>query len=125
MGWGSGLLPQHVDRPILGDLGTKGDIKIETAIIYGSYSYSALRLSLLSFDLCTLLIYANFQCGHRLHLENLTSRLVTINQMQVAHTCNPSYSRGRDQEECSSKPAQVNGSVRPYLEKTYFTKKDW
>jgi hypothetical protein len=23
----------------------------------------------------------------------------------VAHACNPSYSRGRDQEDCSSKPA--------------------
>jgi hypothetical protein len=24
----------------------------------------------------------------------------------VAHTCNPSYSEGRDQEDCGSKPAQ-------------------
>jgi hypothetical protein len=26
----------------------------------------------------------------------------------VAHACNPSYSRGRDQKDCSSKPAQEN-----------------
>jgi hypothetical protein len=26
----------------------------------------------------------------------------------VAHACNPSYSEGRDQEDCSSKPAQAN-----------------
>jgi hypothetical protein len=25
----------------------------------------------------------------------------------VAHTCNPSYSRGRDQEDCGLKPAQA------------------
>jgi hypothetical protein len=28
----------------------------------------------------------------------------------VAHTCNPSYSGGRDQEDYSSKPAQANNS---------------
>jgi hypothetical protein len=37
----------------------------------------------------------------------------------VAHTCHPSYSGGRDQEDCSSKPAQANSSVRPYLEKPF------
>jgi hypothetical protein len=31
----------------------------------------------------------------------------------VAHACNPSYSGGRDQENCSSKPAQANGSQDP------------
>jgi hypothetical protein len=30
--------------------------------------------------------------------------------VQVAHACNPSYSGGRDQEDLSSKPAQVNSS---------------
>jgi hypothetical protein len=34
----------------------------------------------------------------------------------VAHACNPSYSGGRDQETCGSKPAQANSSTRPYLE---------
>jgi hypothetical protein len=28
----------------------------------------------------------------------------------VAHTCNPSYSGGRDQEDLGSKPAQANTS---------------
>jgi hypothetical protein len=40
----------------------------------------------------------------------------------VAHTCNPSYSDGRDQEDHGSKPAQANSSVRPYLEKALHKK---
>jgi hypothetical protein len=40
----------------------------------------------------------------------------------VAHTYNPSYSRGRDQEDCSSKPACSNSSERPYLKKTHHGK---
>jgi hypothetical protein len=39
----------------------------------------------------------------------------------VAHTCNPSYSGGRDQEDYSLKLAQANSS-RPYLKKL-FTKR--
>jgi hypothetical protein len=39
--------------------------------------------------------------------------------MPVAHTCNPSYSGGRDKEDCSSKPTQANCSVIPYLEKPF------
>jgi hypothetical protein len=35
----------------------------------------------------------------------------------VAHTYNPSYSRGRDQEDCGSKPTWANSSIRPYLKK--------
>jgi hypothetical protein len=31
----------------------------------------------------------------------------------VAHACNPSYSGGRDQEDCSLKPAQGNSSRDP------------
>jgi hypothetical protein len=34
-------------------------------------------------------------------------------QALVAHTCNRSYSRGRNQEDCSSKPAQANSSQDP------------
>jgi hypothetical protein len=37
----------------------------------------------------------------------------------VAHFCNPSYSRGRDQEDHGLKSAQVNSSLRPYLEKPF------
>jgi hypothetical protein len=31
----------------------------------------------------------------------------------VAHACNPSYSGARDQEDCSSKPAQADSSQYP------------
>jgi hypothetical protein len=40
------------------------------------------------------------------------------NQAPVAHAYNPSYSEGRDQD-CGSKPALANSSVRPYLEKSF------
>jgi hypothetical protein len=33
----------------------------------------------------------------------------------VAHTCNPSYSRGRDQEDHGSNPAPSKEFSRPYL----------
>jgi hypothetical protein len=39
-------------------------------------------------------------------------------QALVVHTCNPSYSGGRDQEDHGSKPAQGKYLVRPYLENT-------
>jgi hypothetical protein len=35
----------------------------------------------------------------------------------VAHTCNPSYSAGRDQEDRGSKLALGKWFARPYLEK--------
>jgi hypothetical protein len=37
----------------------------------------------------------------------------------VAYACNSSYSGGRDQEDSSSKPAQANSSMRPYLERLF------
>jgi hypothetical protein len=36
----------------------------------------------------------------------------------VAHTCNPSYSGGRDQEVRDSKPSQANSSRDPIVKKT-------
>jgi hypothetical protein len=36
----------------------------------------------------------------------------------VAHTCNPSYSGGRDQEDLGSKLTQAISSRDPILEKT-------
>jgi hypothetical protein len=42
----------------------------------------------------------------------------------VAHTSNPGYSGGRDQEDCSSKPAQATSSQDPTSKKT-FIKKGW
>jgi hypothetical protein len=44
---------------------------------------------------------------------------VPYSQALVAHTCNPSYSRGRDQEDCSSKSALANSSTRPYFKKPF------
>jgi hypothetical protein len=41
---------------------------------------------------------------------------------QVAHTCNPSYSGGRDQEDHGSKPALAN-SLRDPISKKPITKK--
>jgi hypothetical protein len=40
----------------------------------------------------------------------------------VAYTCNPSYSGGRDQEDCGSKPAQANSSQKCILKKTHHRK---
>jgi hypothetical protein len=40
----------------------------------------------------------------------------------VAHTCNPNYSGGRNQEDPGSKPAQGNSSQDPIL-KNIITKK--
>jgi hypothetical protein len=40
----------------------------------------------------------------------------------VAHTCNPSYSEGRDQEDRSLKPAQANSLRDPILKKTHHKK---
>jgi hypothetical protein len=34
-------------------------------------------------------------------------------QALVTHVCNPSYSRGRDQKNCSSKSAQANSLRDP------------
>jgi hypothetical protein len=42
----------------------------------------------------------------------------------VAHTCNPSYSGGRDQEDGGSKPALANSSGDP-TSKIPITKQGW
>jgi hypothetical protein len=39
------------------------------------------------------------------------------NWAPVAHTCNPSYSGGRDQEDRGLKPAQANSLRDPILKK--------
>jgi hypothetical protein len=46
-------------------------------------------------------------------------------QAPVAHTCIPSYSGGRDQEDQGTKSAQAHSSSRPYLKKTHHKKKVW
>jgi hypothetical protein len=40
----------------------------------------------------------------------------------VAHTCNPSYSGGRDQEDRRSKPDGANDSRDPILKKSFTLK---
>jgi hypothetical protein len=45
--------------------------------------------------------------------------LLRKNWAPVAHTCNPSYSGDRDQEDCGSKPEPDKKFVRPYGEKTH------
>jgi hypothetical protein len=42
----------------------------------------------------------------------------------VAHTCNPTYSGGRDQEDCGSKPAGANSLSDPILKKNPPQEKD-
>jgi hypothetical protein len=49
---------------------------------------------------------------------------VKKSQILVVHTCNSSYSGGRDQEDYGSKPAWANLSTRAYLENP-FTEKGW
>jgi hypothetical protein len=41
----------------------------------------------------------------------------------MAYTCNPSYSGGRDQEDCGSKPAWANNLRDTILKKTHHKKK--
>jgi hypothetical protein len=38
--------------------------------------------------------------------KNSTKKLLEIRQAPLAHTCNHSYSGGRDQEDCISKPGK-------------------
>jgi hypothetical protein len=47
------------------------------------------------------------------HIWKRTFPRISPRQVPVAHTCNPSHSRDRDQEDCSSKPAQANSSRDP------------
>jgi hypothetical protein len=47
-----------------------------------------------------------------------------LSQVPVAHICNPSYSGGRDLEDCSWKPARANTSGDP-ISKKNTTKKYW
>jgi hypothetical protein len=41
----------------------------------------------------------------------------TLSQRPVAHTCNPSYTGSRGQEDHGSKPAQANSSQDPISKK--------
>jgi hypothetical protein len=54
----------------------------------------------------------------------IPGKITNIRQALVVHACNPNYSRGRDQEDPGSKPAQANSSRDPISEKS-FTQKGW
>jgi hypothetical protein len=54
--------------------------------------------------------------------ETLFQKKTPSNQALVAHTYNPSYSRGSDQEDIGSKPDWAN-SLRDTILKKSFTKK--
>jgi hypothetical protein len=56
--------------------------------------------------------------------ERKEGRKKCKSQKPVTHACNPSYSRGRDQEDVGSKPAWTNNSQDPILKKP-ITKKGW
>jgi hypothetical protein len=49
--------------------------------------------------------------GNKFRIKNKNS------QALVAHTCNPSYSGGRDQEDYGSKPTRANSSQDPISKK--------
>jgi hypothetical protein len=54
--------------------------------------------------------------------ECLKIRILSLASM--AHTCNPNYSEGRDQEDHGLKPTCANSSGDPIL-KNPFRKKGW
>jgi hypothetical protein len=49
-------------------------------------------------------------------------KIPRLSQVPVAHTCNRNFSRGIDQEDHSSKPAQANSSQNPISKKPYLKK---
>jgi hypothetical protein len=53
-----------------------------------------------------------------------TTKKLNLSQALVAHACNPSYSGGKDQEDCGLKPAQANSSQDAVLKNTQ-PEKDW
>jgi hypothetical protein len=67
------------------------------------------------------LIYA--RTWVKLHVYNELKK-DNLSRALVAHANNPSYCRGRDQENCGSKPAQAN-SLREFISKNLITIKGW
>jgi hypothetical protein len=54
--------------------------------------------------------------------EQRKLKKLVVSQVQVAHTCNPSYSGGSDQENRGSKPTWAKQFTRPYLGKIHHKK---
>jgi hypothetical protein len=57
----------------------------------------------------------------REYILSFSTRKKSDSWLLVAHTCNPSYSGGRDQEDWGSKPAWAN-SLQVPISKTPHTK---
>jgi hypothetical protein len=57
----------------------------------------------------------NFFFSRNRKQEGLWIKIKSLSRVPVAHTCNLSYSGGRDQEDHGSKPAQANSSRDPIL----------
>jgi hypothetical protein len=57
--------------------------------------------------------------------SEILSQNTTHSQAMVAHTCNPSYSGGRDPEDGGSKPAWAKCLWDPISKKTHHKKKGW
>jgi hypothetical protein len=55
--------------------------------------------------------------------KNPISKITNTSQVPGVHTCNPSYSGGRDQEDRGSKLAPNKQFMRPYLEKNPLQKR--
>jgi hypothetical protein len=53
----------------------------------------------------------------------LKFKIQSMSRVLVAHTCNPSYSGSRDQEDLGLKPAQANSSQDPISKKKPSQKK--
>jgi hypothetical protein len=60
----------------------------------------------------------SMQCTNGVSIKN------SFSPSLVAHTCNPSYSGGRDQKDSGSKAAWANSSLDPISEVTN-AKKGW
>jgi hypothetical protein len=58
------------------------------------------------------------------YMKKARQKNSVTSQLSVTNTYNPNYSGGRDQEDCSSKPAGVNSSLDP-ISKIPNTKNDW
>jgi hypothetical protein len=66
-------------------------------------------------------------CRHEAEskLQSLREQKKKIAQLPVTHTCNPSYSTGRDQEDIGSRPAQGNSETLSQKYPTHTQKWGW
>jgi hypothetical protein len=55
--------------------------------------------------------------------DECSIKILRLSRALVAHTCNPSYSGGRNQEDQGSKPAGANSVRDPFLKKNTLQKR--